>query len=352
MKKVIVILMAALLVLGMAACTNKPAETPVVSNPTEAPAPVNNPTEAPAPTEEPAPAPLADEGHAIWTVHGQQVLVDGTPNGWNGKDAEIYEKAAMVAITLDDVKAISEEVYNALAGKDLKYLYSLDIILGTNDAGWTTNCLIDGKMFKANGSYAIKAAPCTVDVDGDNKVYAEDFWIPDAKVSNAESLTPATLFMPAWQEEADENGFNWTANPVCIGGSGLYTLIVAQYKNASAPDQPGFGFALVLKEAMDGFEYEEILAWVAADHTYGIIGGFNGWAEDVAMTDNGDGTWSGEVELTAGTEFKVRADGAWDFSWGDPTTESGNCVVDADGTYVVTIAFPDGNGVVTVAPKA
>lgn len=56
-------------------------------------------------------------------------------------------------------------------------------------------------------------------------------------------------------------------------------------------------------------------------HKVGIIGGFNGWADDVAtMTDtDGDGVYVGVVaNVPAGdTEFKIRLDGAWDYSWGD-----------------------------------
>ena len=304
MKKLVVILLAVLMVASLAACkTEKPAEV----KPTEAPV---QPTEAPVveePTPEPEPEPvvLADEGHALWCAHGQYLLADGTQNGWNGKDSDVYEKSALTAIALEDVKAIDEDVFNALSAKEVKYLYTIDLLFGTNDAGWTTNCMIDGKLYKANGSYAFKIAQCTVDIDGDNKVYAEDQWIHDPKTAHSESLTPDTLFVPVWQEEPDENGFSWGSNPAVIGGAGLYTLVIAQYKNASAPDAPGYGIALILKEAKEGIPYEEILEWVAADHTYGLIGGFNGWAEDVAMVDNGDGTWTGEVELTAGTEFKV-----------------------------------------------
>ena len=353
MKKLLVIMLALVMVLSLVAC-GKTEEKPAPAEETT-PEPVSEntpePVEEPTPEPEPEPVVLADDTHALWTAHGQFLLADGTENSWNGKDSELYEASALTAIALEDVKAISEDVYNALAAKEVKYLYTIDLIFGTNDAGWTTNCLINGKMYKANGSYAFKIAQCTVDVDGDNKVYSEDQWIHDPKTAHSESLTPDTLFVPVWQEEADENGFSWASNPAVIGGPGLYTLVIAQYNNASTPDQAGYGIALVLKEAKDGIAYEEILDWVAADHTYGIIGAFNGWDGDVAMEKVDDTTWTGEVELTAGDEFKVRADGAWDYSWGDPTTENGNCACEADGTYVVTISFATGEGVITVEAK-
>ena len=364
MKKMIAVLLALFMVLSLAACGTKPAETtkaPETQAPeTKAPETKAPETKAPetepvteAPTEAPAEE-LADPNHEIWTAHGNYLLPDGTANNWNGKDSEIYEATALTAIKLEDVKAIDEDLYNALAAKEVKYLYTIDLLLGTNDAGWTTNCLIDGKLFHANGSYALKVAQCTVDIDGSNKVYAEDQWVPDAKTANAESLTPATLFMPAWQEEKDENGFDWTANPVAIGGSGVYTLVVAQYTNASSPEKAGYGMGLVLKEAKDGIAYEEIVEFIPADHTYGIVGGFaaSNWGQagaDIEMKADGENTWKGEVELKAGEEFKVRADGEWVKDWG--AAEGGNLKAEADGTYIVTITFEGGNGTVSAELK-
>ena len=68
------------------------------------------------------------------------------------------------------------------------------------------------------------------------------------------------------------------------------------------------------------------------------------------MTANGENTWTGEVELKAGDEFKVRCDNNWDVKdWGN--AEGGNFVCEADGTYVVTITFEGGEGTVTVTAK-
>ena len=317
MKKVLVLLLAAAMVLSMTACSGGGAA-------------------------------LKDESHASWVSHGQFLLADGTENSWNGKSTELYEKSALEAIALKDVKAISEDLYKALEGKEVKYLYKTELIFGTNDAGWTTNFLKDGKLFRANGSYAFKIAQCTVDVDGDNKVYAEDQWISDPKTAYAESLTPDTVWYPIWQEEPDEYGFSWASNPVVTGGAGVYTLVIAQYNSVSAAGNPGFGVGLVLKEAKDGIAYEEILEYIPADHTYGIIGGFNDWAGDVAMEKVDDKTWVGEVDLTAGTEFKVRADGAWDYSWGNGAD---NLVAEEDGTYEVTIVFNSADDVTVTAVK-
>ena len=53
-------------------------------------------------------------------------------------------------------------------------------------------------------------------------------------------------------------------------------------------------------------------------HTFGVIGGFNNWSGDVAMTDDdGDGVYEAVIDVVGTYEFKVRADGAWDYSWGE-----------------------------------
>ena len=353
MKKLLAFILALAMVLSVAGCGKQ--EEPTTEAPTEAQteAPTEKPTEAPteAPTEPPEPV-LEDPNHELWTAHGQYLLPDGTENGWNGKDSEVYEAFALTAIKLSDVEAIDKDLFAALSEKDVKYLYTIDLLFGTNDAGWTTDCLIDGKLHHANGSYAFKIAQCTVDIDGSNKVYAEDQWISDPKTAHAESLTPATLFMPVWQEEADENGFSWASNPVVIGGAGVYTLVIAQYANASSPENAGFGIGLILKEAKDGNAYEEVLEFIPADHTFGIVGSFEGsnWGEgeDIKM-EGADGVYTGEVELKAGDEFKVRADSDWTYSWGDGAD---NLKCEEDGTYVVTITFEDGNATVTAEAKA
>lgn len=77
-------------------------------------------------------------------------------------------------------------------------------------------------------------------------------------------------------------------------------------------------------EAVDAQEEEEQYKPFT---TLGVIGAFNGWSADEAMTDeDGDGVYEATITITGEsesadhpgtTEFKIRADGAWDFSWGE-----------------------------------
>ena len=81
------------------------------------------------------------------------------------------------------------------------------------------------------------------------------------------------------------------------------------------------------------------------DHKVGVVGSFNGWANDVALTDaDGDGVYEGVVEIPEVTEdmflgwniddeptgesyvlFKVRLDGDWTDSWGNYEPSNDRC---------------------------
>ncbi|MDE6497266.1 MAG: SusF/SusE family outer membrane protein [Muribaculaceae bacterium] len=79
--------------------------------------------------------------------------------------------------------------------------------------------------------------------------------------------------------------------------------------------------------------------------TLGIIGGFNGWGESLALQPSADMlVWtSPATEFPAGCEWKIRANDGWDYNWGGTTADlqfnAGNIVTDEAGTYVVTLNF-------------
>ncbi|MBQ5986775.1 MAG: hypothetical protein IJL59_05885, partial [Clostridia bacterium] len=78
-------------------------------------------------------------------------------------------------------------------------------------------------------------------------------------------------------------------------------------------------------------------------HSWGVVGGICGtnWDYDFPMTETeeGSGVWvSATLELYAGEEFKVRANGDWVVNYG-PLPEAGrdNCWVEEDGVYIVRL---------------
>ena len=73
-----------------------------------------------------------------------------------------------------------------------------------------------------------------------------------------------------------------------------------------------------------------------------MIGGFNGWGESTVMTPSDDFlTWTGEVTLSAGDEFKFRANDAWDVNLGGSLTNlvqgGDNLKATEAGTFIVTL---------------
>ena len=81
----------------------------------------------------------------------------------------------------------------------------------------------------------------------------------------------------------------------------------------------------------------------------GVVGDFNSWGSDVVMNfDTEKQVFWADVEFPAEGEFKVRADGAWDVSWGVATTgaastsgilDGGNNITAPAGNYRLYVNF-------------
>ena len=89
----------------------------------------------------------------------------------------------------------------------------------------------------------------------------------------------------------------------------------------------------------------------ATKNAFTLIGSFGGynWDTDVEMTEDPEGTWTATVDFKAGDEFKVRQGLSWDVNFGaDGVAGGDNVVIDADGTYVVTLVYDGTNATLTV----
>jgi arabinogalactan oligomer/maltooligosaccharide transport system substrate-binding protein len=79
----------------------------------------------------------------------------------------------------------------------------------------------------------------------------------------------------------------------------------------------------------------------------GAFGGYN-WDTDVEMTEDPAGTWTATIDFAAGDEFKVRQGLSWDVNFGaDGVAGGDNVVIDADGTYLVTLVYDGENATLT-----
>ncbi len=79
------------------------------------------------------------------------------------------------------------------------------------------------------------------------------------------------------------------------------------------------------KEAMPDWAEENM---TPAD-SWGVIGGFNNWSDDVKMTEKEAGVWTVTMDQLEG-EFKFRMNGSWDVNYGT-ASESG--VITGNGEY-------------------
>lgn len=90
-------------------------------------------------------------------------------------------------------------------------------------------------------------------------------------------------------------------------------------------------------------------------NAFSLIGAFSGynWDTDVPMTEDPAGTWTAEQEFKAGDEFKVRQGASWDVNFGKDGAAGGdNIVIEADGTYVVTLVYDSAAGTATLTVTA
>jgi hypothetical protein len=261
----------------------------------------------------------------------------------------------MKAASLADVAKVSKDMAKTLKGKKLKGLYIYEgALLGCTQvghAGWTTDAKKDGQVVKLDGGYCVKAIGCTLDDLTGGYLSAQ--WTPDPHTACVENLTPKTYFVPTWKEAADENGFAWNSNPVCISGAGEYTIVVASYDatvDETKADSYNFAMGLVKTE-----EKEEFVP-AAHDH-YRLVGSINEWNKDdtaAGVQFSAEGVLS--YTFAADDEFKVISaltdgTGTWDgglgfsadilgtgVAEGDFVDNNGNIKVVTAGEYTLTVA--------------
>ena len=90
-------------------------------------------------------------------------------------------------------------------------------------------------------------------------------------------------------------------------------------ENAGAMVCPEKGAFYTLSIDFDAMTY----TWTKCDNQnpteytlIGLIGGFNNWGGDEAMTQVTPHNWTANITIAEDTELKFRADGGWDVNWG------------------------------------
>lgn len=139
---------------------------------------------------------------------------------------------------------------------------------------------------------------------------------------------------PAWDGDfGSDGGLTWELSD---GGYYVGTGKAEGSKNISLPAGNPAGIYYVQ------LNYPTKELTLTQINTVGVIGGFNSWSASLALTPDATfTTWTGEVAMAAGDEWKFRMNDGWDINLGGDLNNlnfGGDNIKCAEaGTYVVTL---------------
>lgn len=281
---------------------------------------------------------LADADHNCYVVMGDNAVGE-TDEVAKDLAWDYTEQGKMTATSVLEISKKNVPLANTLNEKPLAALYYLENVrLGTKLASWTSKCVKGQEVLELNGSYCVKTG--SVNYDPEDDVYSVDEWIPSPE-HYTENLTPASLYMPPHSEEKDAAGNDHNANPMAFE-CGLYTVVVARYSKAVGDSF--FGLGLIKTQSLLPPTPPQTYV---VDHlsVVGVIGGEADWDMGIRMVEVDTNAYMTILDLKAGDQIKVRANDAWDYSWGAGVLAAGegyidndeNITIEADGSYALGI---------------
>jgi len=271
--------------------------------------------------------------------------VVGTINGWGAPDYIMWD---------EDGKLVYEGLEIAAA----------DQIKIRQNEDWAVNMgLVKGSAFPGlDEAFAVEQ-------DGDNIVVGGDGSVDVIYDPEAGTITiSGTVEGPTYDATeiavcGSYSGNSWSpdSDPHLTGAAGKYTGFLAMYggefkfvyggNNWIGGTADGLEYTLNIgggdnMTIADGTYYWTVdlnsaTASAVAIESVSLIGSFNGWGADEAMTLQSDYTYSASLTLDAGAEFKVRFNGSWDYNLGGDvnalTPGGDNIKVEEAGTYTVVL---------------
>lgn len=162
---------------------------------------------------------LADDAHDYY--------VTGQFAGW--AEAVGNEDYLMEAAARNDerIKSIVKET------KGAEFIYIIEIVLPTTDAGWTKTYKIDGVDTTVNGNLTIKM----IRTDAGDEV--PNWWAQSPESGEITNLTPETIYVPPFNQENVDNAGDWNADPIAYE-AGTYYFVYIKFADSQA-------FALIAK---------------------------------------------------------------------------------------------------------
>lgn len=300
-----------------------------------------------------------------------------------------------------DLLPIEENTDNIFNNNILQLFSFKNIYFGASATNSYTKVFIDNTAFLFDNSYTFNI--CSVKHDLNDSSWLIEQYLNDFKSINLDIITPSLLTLT-------KNNF------VCIGTPGVYTLMLAKYKDNKQYD---YGIALIkerdifssvipkeetinsikvnynnetislskdrnssyycksvsllknselyftkndneelvfdcidiidnminidnhvikVQEPGDYFIKVEITDSIILKITkssYGLIGSFNNWEQDIALLKDSSGNYSVELYLNNGDEIRIRLDNRWDISYGIDEKGS-NYIVKESSNYLIT----------------
>jgi len=102
---------------------------------------------------------------------------------------------------------------------------------------------------------------------------------------------------------------------------------------------PSDGYYTITLNSIDNkLSIDKVTVSPATYTAVGLIGAFNSWATDVALTGNAGTSkhvWYTTYTFTADSQCKLRANGAWDINWGSAGATDGNPLYSKLGIAVI-----------------
>lgn len=101
-------------------------------------------------------------------------------------------------------------------------IYIIDVMIPSEDAGWSEFYNIGGTSYEFNGNLTVKFA-YVQDYSG---TMVPNYWAPSPESGVVYNLTPESLYIPDYVDDYNNPGGNWNSNPALFE-SGRYIMVVA-----------------------------------------------------------------------------------------------------------------------------
>ena len=181
------------------------------------------------------------------------------------------------------------------------YIVGLDGLWNNSFAGLGSSLIplsiVDGKKYNLNGDGEFKYTGYFKASAGFKLIYEVGVWAEQWGNSAVDGINAPHRKLKG---ENDPNNFK-------VPSDGFYTITINSIENK----------ATIVPATITPTTYTLI----------GLIGAFNGWSSDLALTANTSvdkHIWYTTNTFTADSECKLRANGGWDINWGSAGSTDGN----------------------------